>query len=531
MTAIASRTEARCYYYGLPSRPYLVARTDLIPWEMPTGPEAYLMPKEFRMVGHHKIEDIWENDLAPKIHAVLDSSKVDWTSTDLVRIGYVHEAVDSNLIVCIGVEPDTLPFDVGIDVALQCKQVVLDSGIEDVEVEIRESNITSLAGPKLLQPSEMQYSSANEVNPVTPAREPFTFALGIPICSQSTPAVEGTGGFFLDEGGDGKRLFLLTTRHSVLPQAGDSSTENAVFEDVSVPPNQSRHNVSLFGKTSFTHHLDELDYNIKLYFTLDRRDVAAKETEREANKSKFQSLGEAMRAGNWQGLEYLHEDLSTHWAAEDNRVLGRLMYSPRLAVGASPERYTQDIAVIEVDPSKLPTEFNGNIINLNSKYTFSTLIAATRYYSKPAGILYNGHLGLRGIIGVDEMRNPTTHDQTAAPCIFVLKNGRTSGLTFGRANRALSFIHRKSLGVSKEWTILPSDDKKHEPRHFSTKGDSGSVVVDFRGRIGGILHSGCGSEESIDITYVTPISFIMDTIHSYGPLANASPIPGPVDEF
>jgi len=67
-------------------------------------------------------------------------------------------------------------------------------------------------------------------------------------------------------------------------------------------------------------------------------------------------------------------------------------------------------------------------------------------------------------------------------------------------------------------TILPFD---HSSGAFSAKGDSGSVVVDGVGRAVGILTSGGGSADSIDLTYITPIAFVMEIIHRYKPLANA----------
>jgi len=56
---------------------------------------------------------------------------------------------------------------------------------------------------------------------------------------------------------------------------------------------------------------------------------------------------------------------------------------------------------------------------------------------------------------------------------------------------------------------------------FSKKGDSGFVVVDGLGRIAGILTGGSGLTDSSDLTYVTPIEFIMEATHKFKPLANA----------
>jgi hypothetical protein len=92
---------------------------------------------------------------------------------------------------------------------------LLDYAINDVDVEIRRSKIIQSAGPQLLQPTY-------EVDPTIDIREPFTAMLGIPICARSTPWVEGTAGFFLDEGGNGKELLLVTTRRVLFPQSDNN---------------------------------------------------------------------------------------------------------------------------------------------------------------------------------------------------------------------------------------------------------------------------------------------------------------------
>ena len=65
----------------------------------------------------------------------------------------------------------------------------------------------------------------------------------------------------------------------------------------------------------------------------------------------------------------------------------------------------------------------------------------------------------------------------------------------------------------------------HNSGAFSRKGDSGSVVVDGPGRISGhgILTGSGGVKGATDLTYVTPFSFVMRTIHKYKHLAKAYP--------
>jgi hypothetical protein len=113
------------------------------------------------------------------------------------------------------------------------------------------------------------------------------------------------------------------------------------------------------------------------------------------------------------------------------------------------------------------------------------------------------------------MRRPTTLDKNDDPCLMVIKRGNTTGLTIGRANDVCSYsrnyYYDDSPKTSKEWAILAFDSKSGP---FSEKGDSGSLIVDGRGRMGGLINGGAGATR--DITYATPINFLLKCIHSHG---------------
>ena len=119
-------------------------------------------------------------------------------------------------------------------------------------------------------------------------------------------------------------------------------------------------------------------------------------------------------------------------------------------------------------------------------------------------------------------------DQNGDPCVIVLKRGRVTGLTVGRANNIRSYTRNYFDGnepeVSKEWAILPFDNKSGP---FSARGDSGSVIVDGGGRIGGLLTGGAGTTLSSDVTYATPIDFVLKCIRSSKSLSKVYPMAGP----
>jgi hypothetical protein len=111
--------------------------------------------------------------------------------------------------------------------------------LADVEVHFRESVVTRGAGPKFLKPGLAS-------NPTAGIQEPLTTTLGIPICAKRTQHIEGTGGFFIGEGGSTEKRLLVTVRHVVLPP---TEVGNAHFERRNSSPR--RHDVILFGSHAF----------------------------------------------------------------------------------------------------------------------------------------------------------------------------------------------------------------------------------------------------------------------------------------
>ncbi|KAK0218117.1 hypothetical protein IW262DRAFT_1117502 [Armillaria fumosa] len=500
-----SEKETKFYYSGLPSGPLLVARTVTTPWKAPTGPEAYRRIRDLRPVGNHALKEVWEGNLALKLHALLDSMKVKWTSTDVVRIGYPKES-SAPVILWIGVMPASLSGDDGVVVASQCRELLKEHNIDDVDVEIRESVVTRSAGPRLLKPASWN-------DPTADVREPLTATLGLPICAQSTPWAEGTGGFFITEGGDTKRLLLVTARHVLFPP---DTNQNKHFERKN--SSEPRHDVMLFGDTAFNEYLHSIQVEIKRNAIMaeyherriemvEGKDDPEEMQERQHAQDELDKSRKAM-----EKLNILYQEVSTHWATPENRVLGHVILSPPMS---SSEGYTEDWAVIEIDASKVDaSNFRGNAVDLGTRipqYEFIRMMDPTPQNARTFTYPIDRLLRLKGTIPDEEMRHPTALGQNNDPCLMVMKRGNTTGLTVGRANDICSYARYCYNGdiaeTSKEWAILPFDSKSGA---FSDKGDSGSVIVDSQGRIGGLLTGGTvGVMPSFDLTYATPISFLL----------------------
>ena len=117
-------------------------------------------------------------------------------------------------------------------------------------------------------------------------------------------------------------------------------------------------------------------------------------------------------------------------------------------------------------------------------------------------------LKLEGCIPENDMKYPKITDKNGEPCLMVAKMGPITGLTWGRANEVKSVRLTDPDVVSKEWCVvgLPTSQS------FSKKGDSGSVVFDLEGHIGGIMTSGAGWNDRMDTTYVTPMVWLLRDI-------------------
>lgn len=436
-----------------------------------------------------------------------------WTSTDVVRIGNAGES-SAPVILWIGVMPESLSGDDGIVVAHKCRELFEEHGITDVEVEIRESVVTRMTrsvGPQLLK-------SAHDSHPTVNVREPLTVTLGLSICARSTPWAEGTGGFFISEGPKSNRLLLVTARHIVFEP---DKANNKKFERKT--DSQRRHDVILLGDAAFQRLLESVQTEIRskeLTVQHEEERIKLFEVQDDPESNKERGKAQTLLDEAIYGLKAFYQDVSTRWATQESRVLGHIIFSAPIGVGVGIDQFTEDFATIEIDRSKInANNFIGNVVDLRTQIPSSEF--TEKMYSHLQGFKYPADrlLRLRGTIPDNEMRNPSTVDQNGEKCIMVIKRGSATNLTIGRANNILSYARHyfddddENPETSKEWAILPYD-KRSGP--FSDVGDSGSVIVDGLGRIGGLLTGGAGLTPITDVTYATPINFLLNRIKAYG---------------
>ncbi|KAI0346551.1 hypothetical protein BDW22DRAFT_1426004 [Trametopsis cervina] len=428
------------------------------------------------------------------MHDYLVALGVAYTSLDPVSLRVVDEDAAS-VIIWVGVEPGSLSHEDGVNVAVALRDILLAYHIEDVHVEIRES---------VLNASAKMYKPVPSSNPTVQVREHFSTALGIPICAEETPHIQGTATLFFTVASKPGQLFLLTAKH-VLFRVDEDNGDYTY--NTSVP----RRNVLLFGTNGFEARVQDIEAK-----TGDARITEMRKHEKAITQ-----------------LEQFLVTVQRDWSDPQNRVIGHVVRSPPLILSDGKDRVAQDFAVIEVDSTKIDANnfVGNNAIDLGTEIAVGTLTAwmHPKGSSGQSAFEFPGDRLLKfvDILSMDKIRSPDTGNRDSSrddPTIMVLKRGSTTGLTIGRLNNLRSVLRKpyKALGgaYSMEVAVFP---RTSQSGAFSDAGDSGAAVVDGKGAVASILTSNSGSSEVSDCAYVTPISFLLECLKNVGYPANIFP--------
>ncbi|KAG9093365.1 hypothetical protein FRC06_011546, partial [Ceratobasidium sp. 370] len=526
-----SQAEAQSYYAGLPSEPLLVYRTGKAPWSPPRWPEAQRRYKELRGVFDHPITKVWHKDLAWKIRFttidVVRFKKVEVDEAPEDEEGEDEEGEDretvkakkpvlSPVTIWIGVFPGSTTPTAAHHAAQSVLALLQNYQITDVDVDFRESIYTRNVGPRLLKP-------VPDTDPLVDVVGPLTPALGLRISTRARPNAQGTMALYLAEGGSSNRLLGLSCRHVLL------GSEEGNF-DYSYHPSAPAKAVLLLGKRAYTDVVDSVKLaiarrgtaakvwkkQIAWYEEGEKADVANPETSRVKTEGWLDEAEKAMEA-----LDRFLGQVNKEWKKIDNRVIGHVLRSPPIGFGVGEQHFTEDWGVFVVDRTKLSDGFRGNKIDLGTKMKPIEFRVkcfprgnANWKFKYPRDRL----LPLEGVITDDLMRNPDMQDADGEPCLLVVKRGNATGTTLGRTTGVFSVV-REYFGdmsinqTSMEWGILNYDSKSDV---FSGPGDSGSIIADVRGRIGGMLTAGSGKTQASDMTYATPFWWLLERIRAGG---------------
>ncbi|KAI9430556.1 hypothetical protein H4582DRAFT_2121903 [Lactarius indigo] len=511
-----SRTEALAYYSGLASEPRLVYRTG--------APVAQRRRKELREVYNHPLVALWNDGLAWKVVDIMDAHGILFTTLDVVRFQTEKEgSTDEDdgeetaevrkkpavgpVTIWVGVFPDRISATVAHDAAKVVLGLLAGHQITDVDVDFRE------AGPQLLSP-------VRDLNPLVDVISPLTPTLGLHISTTARPRAQGTMGLYLAEGGESDSLLGLTCNHVLL-----NSNEGRV--DYVYHPSAPAKNVVLLGRKAY----DKLVGSVKLkiarhgisfrHWRTEIQRLVEEEKGSDPNDERVKTqalLDDAETA--LAALADLLDRIEKKWKKIGDRILGHVIRAPAIRLGVGEERFTEDWGVFRLSRDKLVQGFQGNKIDLGTKMTREDFTLkcfpcgdANWCFEYPANRL----LPIHGIISDKLMRAPDMWDLDSKPCLLVVKNGNATNTTLGRANGVFSIVRDYSMktaqDTSMEWGIINYDSKSDV---FSEPGDSGAIIADIRGRAGGLLTGGTGKTKTSDLTYATPLWWLLRRIKANG---------------
>ncbi|TEB15816.1 hypothetical protein FA13DRAFT_1804881 [Coprinellus micaceus] len=396
------------------------------------------------------------------MHDYLVARAVQYTSLGPVRIGPRSDAAPP-VIIWVGVAPGSISGERGVEIAVGLRALLLANDITDVHVEICESLVNPLA--KMYKPI---------------------------LESDDTFKKQGTATlFFIDPTKPGK-LFLIVPKHVVF-----CADEKEYFED---PGSASRKNVILCSEDGFEARIEDIEREIstcrdridrlraRLMEADEIRDPEEAEMERKAVVRHLKTQGEAI-----EPLEKFLRQVKRDWKDPKDRIIGHVVYSPPLVHSFGKDKFTLDLAVVEVHSDKVDsTNFVGNAIDLGD-IDLGRLNASVR----PSRVVFPGNrlLRLRDTLSIDEMRSHSSEDaQGGGPPTIVLKRGCTSRLTFGCLHNIRSVLRQspmvKPTEYSREFAVLTRAPKGERGEPFSADGDSGSVVINSSCTVVGMVTSG-----------------------------------------
>lgn len=521
--------ERVAYYNGITGddkQPHLLYRSDYrtTPFLKPTGRFAHLSVKTLRGVHDTALNPVWDA-VGPEICALLLKRGIDWSSINPARFFTRGEPGSLGpVVVWIAVRPGSTSPDTAHVVSKDILAFLCAHGVEDAVVEWREAVLQRLAGPPLLRPT----SSFNATHHV---RRFLTPLLGVPLGADQR---EGTLTLWFHESEDpGSKVFGVSSRHVL---RGESDT---LYESDEAAESNA---VRVCSIRQFQRGLADIVSSITgaaIRADVDARELdrlVVKEDQDDETEDAIETTRNSLAAEkkNVKALEAFHAAVLRDWTDETRqRTIGHVTYAPPITVDdEGDERFTSDWAVFEADSEKIRHAFEGNVVDLGSKYDLWKLTCM--FYWRDGRSEYKLPLQhtvrMEGCSTERDLASPTVTDTEDQHCIIVGKDGATTGLTVGRYAGLMSYVRRDDGAVSRELAVYNAgyEDRLHQYRNniepFSAAGDSGALVwhtVGARAQIFGQLHSAenIGGSTSCHVSYCTPGWHLVDRIKKKFPHA------------
>ncbi|WWD04257.1 hypothetical protein V865_002325 [Kwoniella europaea PYCC6329] len=515
------------YYHGVPTCPKLLARSGDDNWSQPrsTLDIGYPEPKVLAPVdAAHPITAIWDIPLGEELLQTLDRILPTANSIDVLKVCYEFEVESANPVIWIGVTPNTATSTIAKGVVKSCIALLEKYGMLDVQVEIKESTVSLLALNRLYDPLNLPVAT-QEIT------RQFSASLGLAITTRAKPFVFGSSAFFVRDRLDKTDTIMLLTGQHVISGTTNINGYNAY---VKLPSDKDgiikpKYVESEIDKAPPTDVVIINQHIIKKAQTALHTKIQRKSSDVEKGKVAVDAALSSDRAIrtklelelaelDLKALEATEKDLLESWFSPGQNVIGQVFCFPQKRYNVGDKGYTEDFAVIRLDSRRLPRSIH-NSLDLSSEASYD--YAAYDDHAPFLAIPDPGFLRVEGMLNEHDLRQP----------LSVLCYGAASGLKRGRSLSVMSMVkpygedgQKRIEGYtrtwSREWGIVAI--KKDGPAPFSVPGDSGSGVIARDGRAGGILTGGSGAgngppeAEGKDVTYVTPIYWILERMKEYG---------------
>ncbi|KAH7216865.1 uncharacterized protein BKA55DRAFT_717775 [Fusarium redolens] len=507
-----SNRERRMYYYGLPSGPRLVARSSTTPWSQPREwPER----KKLGVATGHKIQQPW-NDLQGSLQQLIINtlSGIDWTAIDILRVSYEDTYEDKcPVTMLISVSKDSTSFRQAEAAIIACRDILIRFGLDDVEVEMKESIVSTAAsspGPATSDPITGHKAPRLDPGPFDNDISDLKYNINRDISEYIGTSIASTDGFKQGTKGlylqsNNGKTYALTCRH-VLFSDNDCKEyryqdgHNTITKDVIQP----RKNILSNIVEEFRSKKEALDLTI---------DLTAKPL---YNTVSYQAL----RVGNLreQTLRQSCQPRIDQFDQKGCAILGHVVFSPPIEL-CSQRLRLRDWALIELSQDIFTTKLSELRNKVPVTQKLSLMLGEVKELLATTALRLDFTYSLEVAIGPrmvpeSDLEDALSRTPTEGKGLIVIKHGFKTGFTIGRANGIRSVIRYASEAVgeviSSEWCIIGID------KAFSEKGDSGACIFDLEGRIGGMITAGLEAENitrgGYDVTYAAPMQWLLDDI-------------------
>ncbi|KAK1237853.1 hypothetical protein MKX08_002432 [Trichoderma sp. CBMAI-0020] len=497
-----------------------------------------MYPKSFLPAKRNVLLHQQWNDAASSLRMqILEAASVaDWVAIDILSVGLKNEF---NNTLLIAVAPHSMSWHQGHALALRCKAILEEHGIEDVHCEIRESTMTfgdapvdtpedthvdgppedastndSSSDPACV-PSDFQLSS----EPITHTyygkyHAAMSDRLGIKISLKDSDS-PGNKGLYLalsqPSAGDEPRVVVLTCRHDIL------GPETEGLQEYRHQESQPCKEVYQVPQTIYKRTLKRLPGIATDY----RRTARAAGLNRPDRAASYTG-----RADKLESLEQFMDRYKT----PASRVFGHLLYSPELACASDNTdgaKWLRDWALIELLPSRHQAQLSAlkNKVFAESVTSFLDAWHNTKVSSSvtfPESLVEGDAVWLeKAVVPMEELFTPPDDaDDGDEKALLVIKHDAIDGIAFGLGNTLKSIIRRTDIGgrefISEEWCITSATRAGEHQKAFSSEADSGLCILDAGRRVAGILTAGCGMNGSNTVTYAQPVERLLEDIRAHG---------------